>query len=133
MKAQNFKDKYREYLKSKDWKKKRAAKWRTVKRQSCAFCGSVDGLEVHHLIYRQWYDVKTSDLRLTCRRCHELIHRLIKLGRLKYGGSKTHKSRFLRTQRALRRVGIVWENKLDESARDDTDELLTWYNANASR
>ena len=137
MKAISLKEKYRAYLQSKDWKKKRAAKLRCGKRQSCAFCGAVKGLEVHHLIYRRWYDVKTGDLRLVCRRCHDLIHQLINSGDLNYQGRRPEVI-FAMTQRALKRRGIVWREQSVSAPvmrvdvdQDDTIELLKWYNDHA--
>ena len=53
---------YQEYLLSEDWQRKREQKFREA-RHRCAICQSRISLEVHHLIYRNWFDVQMSDLR----------------------------------------------------------------------
>lgn len=37
------------------------------------------GLDVHHLIYRNLYDVRRDDLRALCRRCHTICHEVEKV------------------------------------------------------
>ena len=69
---------YKKYLDSEDWKKKRALK--NPKR--CGICASTNNLNVHHLNYRNWTDVKPSDLRVLCNRCHALCHELMNGGQI---------------------------------------------------
>jgi hypothetical protein len=97
----DLKEKYREYLKSDDWKQKRAAKLR--KKNRCAICGSRKRLDVHHLNYRRWTDVQQSDLRVLCRACHETAHRLMNDGTLVFTTSEHH-SKFQRTTNAVRKA-----------------------------
>lgn len=92
---------YREYLKSKDWRQKRSAKLARVCR--CAICGSTYRLDVHHLNYRDLYSVKMSDLRVFCRRCHDLAHRLHKAGVIVFR-SHDHHSRFALTKAAVKKA-----------------------------
>lgn len=94
----NRKEQYKQYLTSKDWKAKRTKK---IRGRKCAICHSGKGLHVHHLIYRKWTDVKQSDLRVLCWRCHKLVHRLIDTGKLKYDGP--HDRRWILTVNAVHR------------------------------
>lgn len=96
------KERYREYLQSPDWRAKRAKK--RSRRDRCAICGDTRNLDVHHLNYRQrWTDVTMADLRVFCRRCHDLTHQLIEAGVIVYkNGSDNH--RFTVTKNALLRV-----------------------------
>ena len=102
-------EQYRQYLQSDDWKKKRAAKLK--RRDRCAICGDTRRLDVHHLNYRNWIDVKLSDLRVLCRRCHDVAHDLIKRGVIVFR-SERHGSRFAITKNAVRVVigekGMHW-------------------------
>lgn len=102
-------ERYRQYLQSDDWKKKRARK--RAKRDRCAICGDTKRLDVHHLNYRNWTDVQMSDLRVLCRRCHEVAHGLMKRGVIRFK-SDSHHSRFAITKNAVRReigeAGMHW-------------------------
>jgi 5-methylcytosine-specific restriction endonuclease McrA len=62
-----------EYLKSDHWKQLRANKLSIT--PYCEKCGVRRRLDVHHLNYRNLYDVSVSDLMTLCRRCHEAEHR----------------------------------------------------------
>ncbi len=65
---------YREiYLKSDHWKELRSRKLQQVK--CCERCGRTWFLDVHHLRYRNLYDVELCDLQVLCRRCHKKVHR----------------------------------------------------------
>ena len=101
---------YRGYLKSEHWQNLRAEK---LKRSSglCAICGASQKIDVHHLNYRKILDVETSDLRLLCRRCHDLAHALIRDGRLIYKGM-SHHSRFQTTCNAVKHaLGLAtWQS-----------------------
>jgi len=72
---QYTKENYRKYLKSTDWINKRANKLK--KTNNCAICNSKTNLDVHHIFYKNWYDVETSDLRILCRECHSTTHKLM--------------------------------------------------------
>lgn len=65
---------YREvYLKSEHWHDLRWKKLNSMNRK-CEKCGRVKRLDVHHLDYRNIYDVELTDLQVLCRRCHTLEH-----------------------------------------------------------
>jgi hypothetical protein len=68
------KETYREYLKSEHWQQTRTKKRRRNKQ--CGICGATSRLDVHHLTYRQLFNVEQSDLRVLCRTCHDLAHAL---------------------------------------------------------
>lgn len=104
---------YREYLKSPDWQKKRSKK--RAKRDRCAVCGDTQHLDVHHLNYRNWTDVLLSDLRVLCRRCHTLAHELMNRGVIRFKAESSHQSRFAITKNAIRReigdAGMHWQKE----------------------
>lgn len=73
-------EKYASYLKSNHWKCIRMAainRWG----DRCANC-SIPKVDVHHLAYRNLYDVTVEDLMPLCRRCHENVHASVRLSRL---------------------------------------------------
>jgi hypothetical protein len=61
-------------LKSEDWKNLRAAVLHRDDNK-CVRCKKESTAnDVHHLQYRNLWDVKPSDLITLCRKCHELAH-----------------------------------------------------------
>lgn len=103
-------EKYKNYLKSSDWAKKRATK--VAKKSRCAICAGTDRLQVHHLAYRNLTDVAQSDLRVLCDRCHELAHRLVREGRVTLKGrvvtekelrQRNHHSHFIIIKNAVKK------------------------------
>lgn len=42
--------------------------------EKCAKCGKEGFLDVHHLNYRNIFDVGIPDLQILCRKCHKLEH-----------------------------------------------------------
>jgi len=89
---------YQQYLRSDDWKQKRAKKRRT--NDSCAVCHADSRLDVHHLIYRDLVSVTMGDLRVLCRRCHDVAHDLMREGRLVYRSANPN-SRYTLTKAAV--------------------------------
>jgi hypothetical protein len=79
---------YRSYLQSTHWKRTRAKKRKRA--QQCGICGATKNLDVHHLNYRQLTDVTMSDLRVLCRRCHEVAHVLHKVGAYTFTSTNHH-------------------------------------------
>jgi hypothetical protein len=71
------KEEYRQYLRSDHWQTLRAAKMSQPEKRRCGVCGSRENVQVHHLRYRNIFDVQTDDLRRLCDRCHSLFHRLV--------------------------------------------------------
>ena len=103
---------YAEYLQSEDWKQKRSSKRK--KKNRCAICASTSQLDVHHLNYRNLYDVTGSDLRVLCRRCHFLAHKLLKIGAIKFK-SDNHHSRFIIIKAAVKKkLGIGNQNMFSQ-------------------
>src|SRR5688572_13048807 len=94
----SLRERYRLYLQSRDWKRKRARKLRRTRK--CAICGQTRNLDVHHLNYRNWYDVTMADLRVLCRRCHGLSHELEQEGAFRFR-STDHNHRFEVTRNAV--------------------------------
>lgn len=91
---------YQAYLRTDDWKQKRAWMRRNKK---CAVCLTTNGpLDVHHLNYRNLYDVQKSDLRKLCRRCHFMAHDLHRAGKFKFR-SDNHNSRFASLKNAVKK------------------------------
>lgn len=84
------------YLKSEEWKSLRKE---TIIKNGfrCRLCGCRPpkktrpgtGFDVHHLDYKNLYDVKVKDLRTLCRDCHDKVHALM----LKYPKLKELPSR----------------------------------------
>lgn len=66
--------KYRLYLQSEEWKKKRN---QVIERDNgfCRRCSN-KGTDVHHLHYNNIYNEDLNDLILLCRSCHEKEHNL---------------------------------------------------------
>lgn len=68
---------YREvYLKSEHWRNLRNQALQAYGR-FCAKCRAVSSLDVHHLRYRNIYDVLVTDLQVLCRPCHEKEHKKV--------------------------------------------------------
>lgn len=67
------KERYQEYLQSACWKSRRR---RALKKagHACQICKSTDGLEVHHNTYDRLGRELDSDLLVTCREHHRMIH-----------------------------------------------------------
>jgi len=65
------------YLRSEHWSILRSAKFREVGRK-CEICGETESIEVHHIRYRDIYDVRTSDLQVLCSAHHAEEHGLKK-------------------------------------------------------
>ena len=75
------KTQYKDYLGSTHWIELRAKKLKRSKKR-CGICLSPHRLEIHHLSYRNIYDVDTSDLRVLCHDCHDLYHKLKDAGKI---------------------------------------------------
>lgn len=99
---------YKEYLKSEDWLTKRYLK--RLKSNKCAICSSTKLLEVHHLNYRNLFDVQLSDLRVLCHRCHFLGHDLYRQGKFRFKNDNHH-SRFTIFKAAVKKeLGLTSTN-----------------------
>lgn len=84
------------YLKSEDWKNLRAAKLHSVGNR-CFACGHTSpSNDVHHIQYRKPHDVKTDDLIVLCRPCHDFVHKV--LSATPKGHHKLHQWRLARSR-----------------------------------
>lgn len=77
-----------EYLKSDHWKSLKARK--LVQNPNCSGCWSNAHLDVHHIRYRNLYDVDLSDLLTLCRACHIKEHERLRAKKKEW---KKHKRR----------------------------------------
>ena len=69
----NKREYYRnEYLKSEHWKNLKYEKLNKI--CYCEKCGNKNNIDVHHLNYKNLYDVKLEDLQVLCRKCHSNEH-----------------------------------------------------------
>ena len=72
------KEEYQIYLQSDHWKYLRNSKLRQVG-YKCQECDSSQSkLDVHHLKYKNIFDVTLGDLKVLCRACHYDTHNLTK-------------------------------------------------------
>ena len=87
---------YQDYLKSNHWKELRAKKYK--KKRKCAICRYKNNLETHHFEYKNLYDVDTDSLRVLCRGCHSLIHRLMEDGKLVFGENLSVQGKLIKSK-----------------------------------
>lgn len=71
--ARPFVKKYRAYIRTLHWL---ATKTRKIKEAGklCQVCGIKKKLQVHHINYRNLYDVTMDDLKALCEDCHNKEH-----------------------------------------------------------
>lgn len=104
---------YSRYLQSEDWKNKRLQKHERKggAKSRCSICADSKLLDVHHLSYKtDLSEVEQKDLRVLCRRCHTLTHKLFKEGKIKFK-SLNHHSRFASIKFAVKKeLGISNQN-----------------------
>lgn len=113
---------YREvYLYSEHWEGLREEAFSTYGRH-CAKCPSTTHLQVHHLAYRNIFDVTVQDLQVLCMKCHHKEHPEhgeAKTKKLKPAAKKKKKSRAKRLaskqKRKERFAAFGLENKLAEA------------------
>lgn len=97
---------YEQYLKTRHWKQLRTRK----NKKNCAICASTNLIDVHHLNYKNLFDVTTADLIKLCRRCHFIAHDLMKTGVLKFNNSN-QMSRYTLLKTAVKKhLGISGRN-----------------------
>ena len=61
------------YLRTPHWQRVRRKALKRAKYR-CEKCGKNRPLDVHHLKYNLWHE-KQSELFVTCRPCHNKLHR----------------------------------------------------------
>lgn len=74
---------YKNYLKSKHWQDLKSKKLK--KKAFCFVCGSKERLIVHHLRYKNLFDIKMIDLKIMCWGCHERLHKIMGRGFIDFG------------------------------------------------
>jgi len=87
IKNQNLDDKfipYRDYLSGNYWKNLRQKKFAKQKNPKCFICQTNRNLQCHHIVYKNLGTETTGDLMVVCGVCHELLHLLLKTGRIKF-------------------------------------------------
>jgi hypothetical protein len=74
----DYKKDYKEYIRSKAWKKVRERYWASKLPQCCYICGSErqPGFHLHHATYSSFGNEKLSHLRPVCQPCHTKIHQV---------------------------------------------------------
>jgi len=95
------KEEYKEYLKTDDWKEKRQSKFHECNRWGCQICHDKTDLDVHHINYKNIFDVTNEDLILICRGCHIIVHELIKLNIIAFLPDETSKQKFIKTKKEV--------------------------------
>lgn len=80
---------YAEYLQSDHWKKLRKRKLKES--PSCLVCKTEKTLEVHHIRYKNLTDVKLTDLRTLCEKCHRTLHKAKENGHIDFGTEENQK------------------------------------------
>lgn len=73
--AKSFKERYREYLQSEDWNRKRLSKLQEAGYR-CQLCNRQDALNVHHRTYDRVFIELPEDLIALCSKCHEKFHNI---------------------------------------------------------
>lgn len=92
------------YLKSDSWRKlKKLKESKSIKR--CIVCHTTQNIDLHHLVYKpNLNDIKPSELRWLCRRCHEKAHELIASGEIVMDRSKGRRHLGSTTQYRVRKA-----------------------------
>lgn len=92
------------YLKSDHWKALRKAA-KATHGKICACCSRTERLDVHHLNYKNIYDVTPADLQVLCRKCHAKEH-----------GAELPQTRLKRPAGVPRKAWQAW---LDDGCRGE--------------
>ena len=98
--------KYIDYLKSAQWKKRRKAKLQQAKYR-CEMCGEKSRLQIHHLNYNNLYNEKSTDLVVLCTSCHWIADE-------KRRGDNSKHDRFYRPIEESHPNGYLLEHKKRE-------------------
>lgn len=77
------------YLSSDHWKNLRLQKLEL--NPKCEHCSTSKHLDVHHISYKELYNVKLKDLKTLCRSCHELEHKRLSSTKIYNYRPKQHK------------------------------------------
>jgi 5-methylcytosine-specific restriction endonuclease McrA len=111
------KEKYREYLESPEWQKRRKQALDHAEHR-CQVCNSSKRLDVHHRTYERVERERPRDLTVLCRRCHEMFHGK---GKVQLGESKRPKKR-KQSQNQKKRAARQRRNARQWAQRPSTSE-----------
>lgn len=78
-------ERYAEYLQTEHWANLREQKF-SESGKRCENCKSSLRIHVHHINYKNLYDVLTSDLIVFCEECHNAAHRYSKFKNISIEG-----------------------------------------------
>lgn len=112
-------NKYKEYIKSKEWLDIRLDIIQT--RKCCERCGSKRQLQVHHKTYKNLFNEEPEDLELLCARCHMNEHGLDKNGKKKTKSKRTDKQREASKRYRKRK------REKKEQERKKKKEAVEWF------
>ena len=84
---------YQDYLASGHWRRLRKTKLGKGKNH-CSVCTSRERVHIHHMQYRNWYDVRPDDLMRLCAACHKTVHWLMEKGELEITEEMPNEVRF---------------------------------------
>jgi len=88
------------YLLSEHWNNLKIRLFFSIGGKRCHKCGFDKYIEVHHINYKNIYDVLLSDLEVLCRRCHKREHK--KINKVKRAKKKDRiKNRVTRSPKRL--------------------------------
>ena len=65
---------YRKYLRSDKWKRKRNERL-VIDKCRCQECGIQSNLQIHHLTYKNVFNENMEDLTTLCIDCHQKKHK----------------------------------------------------------
>lgn len=92
------------YLLSEHWKSLREEKLNI--NPVCEICGCNKRIDVHHLRYKNLYDVLVEDLQTLCRKCHKKVHGINNKFNKKKNSWKYQKNRGTVIRAAARSMGM---------------------------
>lgn len=112
---------YYEYLESEEWKEKRAQRL-DIDDNKCKICASEDGLQAHHITYKNVYHEDVHlDLITLCKRCHQRIHQQAEANKDKF------QEVILRTAEELRDAIRPIQERYADAQSEILAEILKEY------
>ena len=72
-KKQTYRDEYNAYINSIEWRAFRAGLI-AARGSQCEECGQPGSVDGHHLTYKRFRHELPEDVKLLCRKCHEIKH-----------------------------------------------------------
>lgn len=75
------KNKYKEYINSSSWRKRKASFFMSECNKKCHICASLKELHVHHMTYKNIGNEKDSELVTLCKTCHFNLHEFVNLNK----------------------------------------------------